>query len=217
MRVSKIIHIISDFLSSVFCLIFPKSQKQIRLEAFQHSDWKEMMKPGEYEDVYYFFSYEKKDVRDAVWEIKYRRNKIIADKIIKAACETLLPDISENMLFGNFRDPIVTFIPQAKKRKNERGFNQSKDLAENIALNLGINAEEFLEKIKETESQTKLKRSKRLINMKNSFSVLKSKNVEGKNIILVDDVVTTGSTLNEARITLLKAGAKKVLCIALAH
>jgi predicted amidophosphoribosyltransferase len=53
--------------------------------------------------------------------------------------------------------------------------------------------------------------------MKNSFAVRPEQNLTGKNIIIVDDVVTTGSTLNETKKVLRNAGARKVVCVALAH
>ena len=72
-------------------------------------------------------------------------------------------------------------------------------------------------KNRETKRQTTLKRSERLSNVKNSFGVLDAKNISGKNIIIIDDVVTTGATLREAKKVLIHAGARKVLCVAIAH
>ncbi len=213
----KIIHNIFDIFTNIFNLIFPKTAKQRRLEKITIDEWWKISQSGVYENVYYYFPYENSDVRDAIWEIKYRRNKKLGEALAKIVCETLVEEISEKVLFENFTNPLLTWIPQSKNKKSERGFNQSKDLAEIFKIYLGGTAEELLEKKSETESQTKLGRAKRLENMKGVFLIPKTKSVEGKNIILVDDVVTTGATLNEARKVLLKAGARKVLCIAMAH
>ncbi|KKU76429.1 MAG: hypothetical protein UY03_C0035G0001, partial [Parcubacteria group bacterium GW2011_GWA2_47_64] len=72
-------------------------------------------------------------------------------------------------------------------------------------------------KCKDTGSQTKMDtRKKRLENLKGCF-VADGKAVEGRNIILIDDVATTGATLVEARKTLLRAGARKVIAFTVAH
>ena len=73
-------------------------------------------------------------------------------------------------------------------------------------------------KIKETEHQANIKeRRDRLKNLSDSFSVKNSKMIEGKNIILIDDVTTTGATLSEARKILKQSGAKKVIAFTVAH
>ena len=76
----------------------------------------------------------------------------------------------------------------------------------------------ILEKIKESPSQTSVKnRAERLENLKGCFKAVNLDNVRGANIILIDDVITTGATMSEAKKALENAGARQVLCFAMAH
>jgi competence protein ComFC len=221
MSILRIIHNLSTFFLHTLDFIFPKSKKVQILESFSISEWNNLSRPGIHENIHFFFPYENKNVRQAIWEIKYKRNKTLKGSLLHAVYENILPEIEEKITFENFNAPIITWVPQSRKRKKERGYNQSKDLAEALAKKLNLTTENLLYKTKETESQTKLKRTRRLLNMKNSFAVMEEKNAKesicGKNIIIIDDVVTTGATLNEARKVLTQAGARKVMCIALAH
>ncbi len=73
-------------------------------------------------------------------------------------------------------------------------------------------------KKRHTKAQSKTKsRKERLVNVKNSFVVRKAEKIKGKNIIIFDDVTTTGATLKEAKKVLKKAGAKKVYFMTMAH
>lgn len=217
MSFSKIIHEFKLFFATFFDLLFPKSKNVEKLEKMTAEKWQHLTTPGEHEGVMFFFSYHEKIVRDAIWEIKYKRNKIILEKMVAVVKEFMLPEISEKILFENFKDVIITSVPQSRQRKNERGYNQGEDVGRALARGLSLPFSPLLFKTRDTPRQTTLKRSARLSNMKNSLAVRSDQNLSGKNIIIVDDVVTTGSTLNEAKKVLRSAGARKVLCIALAH
>ena len=111
-------------------------------------------------------------------------------------------------------------IPLSNERRKERGFNQNELLIKEVlAINNNIGFSfDSIAKIKNTVAQSSIKnRRKRMENLKGCFVVINPKFVCGKNIILVDDVVTTGSTLREARAVLLSAGARHVFAIAIAH
>lgn len=76
----------------------------------------------------------------------------------------------------------------------------------------------LLIKKKETPPQSKTSsRSKRIANLRDSFAVTDREKLAGARVILIDDVITTGATLEEARKTLRKAGAKEILALAVAH
>ncbi|MFH1395606.1 MAG: phosphoribosyltransferase family protein [Candidatus Omnitrophota bacterium] len=108
-------------------------------------------------------------------------------------------------------------MPLHKTRTYFRGFNQTeliaKILAKNLAIPLKLN---ILIKTKKTKAQVTLPRKKRIINLKNSFCVLNPDSIEGKNILIVDDVITTGTTLNTCAKELIKNGAKKICGFTLA-
>ena len=116
---------------------------------------------------------------------------------------------------------LIIPLPQSRLRVLRRGFNQSRRLlVETLRhdrkklFHLEVNN---LVKIRETRKQALLKRTERLVEQKGAFVVKRPERVKGKVVMLFDDVVTTGASLAEARKTLLKAGAKEVICIALAH
>jgi len=112
---------------------------------------------------------------------------------------------------------IVTFVPLYNNRLRERGFNQSKVLAAGISRELEIPVMDCLDKIKNTKHQSELDRSDRLSNLTGAFRVRDPQDITGKIILLIDDVMTTGSTLNECARVLLDDGAKEVRCFTLAR
>lgn len=113
---------------------------------------------------------------------------------------------------------LVIPVPLHKNRFKERGYNQAELLSESLKTKFGlcINTE-ILERKRDTSTQTSLKKRERITNMKDAFAVNNKKTVKDKNILLVDDVYTTGSTLNEIARVLKDSGAKNVFCVTLAH
>ena len=108
-----------------------------------------------------------------------------------------------------------------KKDLYTRGYNQSELIVKEIVKIDGNKNFQYIQnsltKIKETPHQSKLKnKTERLKNLKNCFSADAEK-VKGRNIILIDDVITTGTTMSEASRTLKEAGAKNVIGFSIAH
>jgi ComF family protein len=117
-------------------------------------------------------------------------------------------------------------VPLHNRKLKMRGFNPSLLLVRHwtlFASELKINmpiipvVRDVLEKIRWTEPQTGLARKKRIKNVKNTFSINDSSKIEGKRILLVDDVYTTGATANECAKVLLKSGALHVDVLTLAR
>jgi len=104
----------------------------------------------------------------------------------------------------------IAYVPITKKVLRERGYNQSELLAKNISENLKLPLFTGLIKTKETLFQKNCLAKNRAENVKNSFSVTDKTQIKDKNILLADDIITTGSTLSECALTLLKNGAKNV-------
>jgi ComF family protein len=106
---------------------------------------------------------------------------------------------------------VLVPVPLFGRKERERGFNQAKELAEILArawqteLSCGN-----LVKIKNTASQAALNKEQRSENLKNAFCVLNKNSIKGKKVYLIDDVYTTGATMEECAGTLKRAGAKKV-------
>ncbi len=112
---------------------------------------------------------------------------------------------------------IIVPVPMTKKALLERGFNQSLLIAREISIKKGIPIDiDNLQKIRETIPQVGLDAKERMKNLKEAFSV-SGDLIKGKKVLLVDDVMTTGTTLRECSKTLLKAGAIEVTGLVLAR
>lgn len=112
--------------------------------------------------------------------------------------------------------PIVVPIPLAPRRQRWRGYNQAALLGQLIAPKLHLPYDEGLKKIKNTRAQAKLKAEERKSNLSQAF-IWTGKPLHGEAILLIDDIATTGSTLNEAARTLKQQGAGPVWALVLAR
>lgn len=112
----------------------------------------------------------------------------------------------------SFHDFILTPIPLSNKRFLFRGFNQSEELAKELSLALNLPIQKFILKTKNTKPQTALSKDQRKNNILNVFIVQERirQKIQGKKILLVDDVFTTGATMDEAAKILKENGAKIV-------
>ncbi|MCK4431899.1 MAG: ComF family protein, partial [Candidatus Aminicenantes bacterium] len=109
-------------------------------------------------------------------------------------------------------------VPLHPKRKKQRGFNQAFIIAKELAMLKGIKlVEGQLVKLKNILPQTSLKAEDRQKNVKGAFGIKEREKIEGKIILLVDDVYTTGSTIRECSSVLKNAGAKDVRALTLAR
>jgi len=112
---------------------------------------------------------------------------------------------------------MITFVPLDNSRLQRRGFNQSRILAFNISKEFDTRFADILEKPVRTRHQNELSRDRRLVNLDGAFRIKKNARVYDMRILIVDDVMTTGATLNECAKTLVEGGAKSVRCITLAR
>ncbi len=108
---------------------------------------------------------------------------------------------------------FITSVPLHPQKERERGFNQSTLIAKQLAKYLEIPFNESLTRVRYTKSQTKLNRERRKQNMRNAFRL--SSSVEGKKLLIVDDVITTGATLNSCAGVLRDGKCERVDIIAL--
>jgi ComF family protein len=106
---------------------------------------------------------------------------------------------------------IILPIPVSKKRERTRGYNQSELIATEMARLVNIKvANNCLYKEKEIISQSNLNKEERAENIKGAFSVYNSKKLVNKNVLIVDDVYTTGSTVNECSRLIKETGCNKI-------
>lgn len=113
---------------------------------------------------------------------------------------------------------VIVPVPLHPRRLRRRGFNQSALLAGHIAAVSHISHQpQFIERIRETTSQAGLSRSDRRTNLKGAFQVTAGVAIKKKRVLLVDDVITTGSTIRETARVLKRAGAASIEVVALAR
>lgn len=112
---------------------------------------------------------------------------------------------------------IIISVPLHPVRERTRGYNQSHLISRALSRELSIKDESrLLSRVKNTDSQSLLQRYDRLINVKDAFKVNDTSKIEGRAILLIDDVLTTGTTLNECSKVLKQAGAKKIVAAVIA-
>ncbi|MEI7578411.1 MAG: ComF family protein [bacterium] len=151
----------------------------------------------------------KTDLDGAFYQLKYTANvkRILQQfkfNFYSSYVEDIARVLNRKFIKLSLQFDLLVAIPLHRKRSWERGFNQS----ELLIKALGYQASKCLIRIRNTPCQSNLKREERLINLKNAFKI--SENVRGKSILLVDDVITTGSTLEECAAVLKLHGARAV-------
>ena len=149
------------------------------------------------------------------------RNKIIAYKFGEKSYlyKTFAKIIIKNKKIYRFIKlyDIIIPVPMYKNKESVRGYNQSALVAREIAKVAGLEFQKkTLIKIKDTQVQSTLNKYSRINNIKNVFEIKNEEAVRNKKIVLLDDVYTTGSTVNECSKVLKQAGAKEILVITIA-
>jgi len=145
-----------------------------------------------------------------------------AIRMFKYHSKVALADALGELMGKAFRDSpdvdVLLPVPLHASRLREREFNQSLLLADRLHRRLGVPLSYGnLVRLRDTQPQTELTRSARLKNLRRAFSVLHPEEVDGKRLLLVDDVFTTGTTVNECAKALRKAGAADVFVCTLAR
>ena len=150
-------------------------------------------------------------IQDIIHYLKYQNFKTLANRI-----GIFMANRLKKLEFSKEKTIIIP-VPLHKTRMRERGYNQSALLCSVIASesNLPFN-DQILQRIRYTQSQTKLNAAERIKNVQNAFKVSSPKEIESKIIVLVDDVITTGATINECAKELIKAGAEGVNLLSIA-
>ncbi len=138
----------------------------------------------------------------------------------KPYLSTLFGEILSNYLKENnlLSFDLVMPVPLYKRRKEQRGYNQSELLADEVSKRTNIPVEKkTLKRVKNTISQFQLNSEQRKENMKDAFKVVNKESVFGKRVLLIDDISTTGITLEECARVLKKAKAKIVYALVISH
>jgi ComF family protein len=149
-------------------------------------------------------------VKDAIYRFKYGGHKEYGKYLGKLMAEKIKYQISEEGF------DLIIPIPIHKRRKKERGYNQAEELAKSISSELGIPMDPFiLARVKETSPQSGLSIVQRQNNIKKAFKIDDTINLHQMKILLIDDIYTTGTTINYCADLLKERGAKKVFFLSL--
>jgi len=151
------------------------------------------------------------DVRESFHRFKFHD----ATGYAKTYGKYLAECIDEN-LKGEY--DIITWVPISRKRYKERGYDQSMLIAQAAAICLDDVAVSLLEKHIDVEKQSKIgSAEKRRANISGAYRVAEPELVEGKRILLIDDIITTGATISECAKMLKMAGASEIVCACIAR
>lgn len=150
------------------------------------------------------------DVRNKIIDFKQNSHKAIGEMF-----SYFILNEYENIL-RNINIDVIVPIPISAERLKLRKFNQSEVLCSKLIRDYNVNCN-ILKRTKDTPHQTGLSRKNREINLKNSFEINDKSLVKNKTILLVDDIYTTGATLNACASILKKAGANKIYTLTLAR
>ena len=155
---------------------------------------------------------EEHPLRQAVQKFKYGRKVSLGKalgRLMARGCGEFLSDCAAD---------VIIPVPLHPRRLRWRGFNQALLLGRQLSRAYRIPADPFtLRRIKETPPQTQLNEEERRRNVRGAFALAPDRSVEGKKVLLVDDVYTSGATVNECSRTLWRAGAEEVCVVTLAR
>ena len=165
---------------------------------------KEEIEEKNFEELMYIFKYEGQ-VRKLILDYKFNEKSYMYKTFVNFL-------LNDKKIFENIKkyDKIIP-VPISKKRYKERGYNQSLLIAREIAKNEKVKLRNnVISKVKNNNTQSKLNKEERAENVKNVYKITNNKEIIDKNILLIDDIFTTGATLNECSKMLKQASAKKV-------
>ena len=151
-------------------------------------------------------------VQHLIHQLKYKKHPEVGVKIGSIMGNDLLKS-------EWFKDlDVIVPVPLHPDKERSRGYNQSAVFAAGLALTLGVaSSPQLLQRIKFTDTQTRKHRYERFENVNSVFSISDPSKLKNKNILLVDDVITTGSTLTACAETLLEISGTTVSIAAIAH
>ncbi len=164
-----------------------------------------------YDKIYALYLYEGA-IMKAIYRYKFGAKTFLSESLgpVLATFAEGMVKVSDNL--------IIIPVPLHQKRLRERGFNQSLILARYVAKKLDSQLDFLsLRRVRYTLPQTGLGKEQRRKNVRGAFQIRNAEAVKGKLVLLIDDVATTGNTLNECARVLRKAGCENVFCVVLAR
>jgi competence protein ComFC len=192
-------------------IIFPMRADAQIVAASNHVDIQKVYRCGTSKDISWLLPFVDARVRACIHEIKFHENQKAAH-LLGTAFQRYIETVPAEHC-------VIIPVPLSKERRKQRGHNQVVSILKYVKeVNIEKN---ILFKTRDTTPQTRLSRKKRLENVVDVYGIndttYASKKVEGKHIILLDDVFTTGATLKAAKRALSPLSPASITCVALAH
>lgn len=147
-------------------------------------------------------------LKKLILELKYNKNFTAAEIL-----SNLILEIINNQ---NIKADVICYVPMSKKAIKKRGFNQCEIISKSISYTTGIPISNCIIKSKNTKEQKTLSKDERKSNIQDAFNIKRNYDIKNKHVILIDDVITTGATLDECKKTLLKYGANEITVLTIA-
>lgn len=144
-----------------------------------------------------------------IHKFKYSKCKFLAQPLSYLLYDTLK--------LQNWKIDVICYVPLFLKREKFRGYNQARELAIYLSQYTNIPIFHDIVRLKDTPTQTTLSRKERYDNVKDCFKVNNKSAIKNLNVLLIDDVFTSGSTVNEVSKELKKAGVNKIYVLTVAH
>lgn len=156
--------------------------------------------------------YYEENVRDALLRYKFQHLSAYHVPFGHLIAEYVAENLADHSI------DFVSWVPLSRKRLRKRGYDQARLLAEQTAEDLCLPCLPVLKKVVHTAPQSRTgSQEKRKANISGAYQVLSPQTVSGKHILLIDDIITTGSTLSECARILGMAGAERVFCATVAR
>ncbi len=200
---------------NIFDTIFSRSFSKKDLNSLHHAQ------NNEENFIFSLFDYKQNKTKQIIRHLKNNNDIFLKKEIAHLMYEFIIDYISDQQELSFFNKSLIIPVPISKKRLKERGFNQTHTIAKYLAKELnGKFSKRIIQKHKTTKKQALINnRKERFDNVKDVFSVIKKNKeiIKNKDIIIIDDLATTGATLLEIKKVLKKNNARNVIAITIAH
>lgn len=213
-----------EYIKTVFDFVFPTkelcyfcNEDELKIESYICKSCrnnieivnKEVFLDSEYITESYYTTVYDRFMKDIIKRYKFNDKSFL----YKPLGAMLLQTIYEKGL--DKKADLITFVPSHRRKEAIRGYNQSELLAMFVAKELHIPLSKTLIKKNHTLDQHFLDKEERKYNLKGAFKVKEREAIRGKNILLIDDILTSGSTMEECGMELKKSEAKAIFALAL--
>lgn len=210
---------ILDYIWPQFCLgceqegslLCQNCLNEIQLLPADYQAWPEAKNDFVFSHCYVCLDYHQNLTQNLIKNFKYQYLQILQAPLTKILAKKI-----EQLNLN--KDFIITNVPLHPKKRKKRGFDQTEILAKNLSTKINAPYYPLLKRCKNTKPQAQLERIERLDNLQEAFVAkeIDQNLVQNKTIILIDDVATTGTTLNEAAKALLRLAPKEIIALVLA-